>query len=120
LADHRADLPPRLHGSRRVKVLDEDALLLPSVPDGSVTAIVTDPPWGEYEELDQPYEQFTRGMLASFDRVLHPHDGRVVVLVSRRASAGVAELWLKSPLQARDSYDILVNGHPASVLVGGR
>jgi tRNA G10 N-methylase Trm11 len=41
---------------------------LPSIKDGSVDCIVTDPPWGEHEQVD----------------------------------------------------DILINGHPATVLAGGR
>lgn len=101
------------------QVLDEDALELPSVDDGSVSAIVTDPPWGEYERLDRPYPEFARAMLASFDRVLDPH-GRLVLLLGRRIADDVADVWDASPLQLNGGHDILVNGHPAAVMIGGR
>lgn len=120
LAAHRALLPPRITGSQRVDVLAEDALELPSIADGSVDAIVTDPPWGEHEQLDVPYREFARSMLSSFDRVLHPTKGRIVMLLSRRAAYQAVDVWERSPLDLRDTHDVLVNGHPASVLVGGR
>jgi tRNA G10 N-methylase Trm11 len=120
LDEHRADLPARLADARRVEILDEDALVLPSIADGSVTAVVTDPPWGEHAELDVPYEDFAKAMVTNLERVLHPRHGRLVLLLGRRVAYRVSSVWDSSPLRLRDSYDILVNGHPASVLVGGR
>jgi hypothetical protein len=119
LVEMRPQIPPLLN-SQKVDLLAEDALQLPSVPDGSVTSIVTDPPWGEYEDLGIPYDDFAESMMKSFDRVLDRSHGRLVLLVSRRASADVAPLWDLSNLWVRGSHDILVNGHPATVLVGGR
>lgn len=120
LAEHRQDLPRRLSQSRQVDVLDEDALRLPSIPDGSVSAIVTDPPWGEYEQMDESYESFSRAMIDSFDRVLHPTRGRLVLLLGRRVAYTTLNVLNDSALRVDDVHDILVNGHPASVLVAGR
>jgi len=120
LAELRPQLPARIQSARGVQILDEDALRLPSVPDGNVTSIVTDPPWGEYEDLDIPYEQFAERMMKSFDRVLMHRGGRLVLLLSRRSAKVITPLWGPSNLQLVKSLDILVNGHPASVLVGRR
>ena len=116
----RPQLSPRLFDSRKIRVLDEDALTLPSLPDGSVSAIVTDPPWGEHEYLGTPYGKFADAMMRNFDRVLDPRRGRLVLLVSRREASMVAELWEPVGLEVQETHEILVNGHPATVLVGGR
>jgi tRNA G10 N-methylase Trm11 len=115
-----AELPRRITASRQVAILHEDALQLPSVRDESVTALVTDPPWSEYEQVETPYEDFADAMLASFDRVLHPQRGRLVVLLARRLTDVVTKAWERSLLELPDSHEVLVNGHPATVLVGGR
>lgn len=116
----RSQLLPRLVDSRKVRVLDEDALTLTSVPEGSVSAIVTDPPWGEHEDLGMPYIEFADTMMRSFDRVLDRRRGRLVLLVSRREAGFVSELWQPAGLLVEQSHETLVNGHPATVLVGGR
>lgn len=66
----------------------EDALTLRSITDGSVDVIVTDPPWGEYDQLKMPLSDFCAALAASFDRVLNPVTGRFVILVARRRRAG--------------------------------
>jgi hypothetical protein len=116
-------LPPQLagvRGSGKVQVLAEDARRLTGVADGSVSAIVTDPPWGEHEELDVPYAEFAATLLASFDRVLDRRRGRLVLLVARRTAPVVEAAWRAGPLALSSTLPILVNGHPATVLIGGR
>jgi tRNA G10 N-methylase Trm11 len=120
LSDLRSQLSPRLVNNRKVRVLGEDALMLLSVPDGSVSAIVTDPPWGEHEDLGMPYREFADAMMRSFDRVLNRRRGRLVLMVSRREASAVTEMWKPAGLQVEHVHEILVNGHPASVLVGER
>lgn len=58
--------------------------------------------------------------MRSFDRVLDRRRGRLVLLVSRREAGVVSELWQPAGLLVEQSHEILVNGHPATVLVGGR
>jgi hypothetical protein len=119
-AAHRTELDAKLMRDDRVRLLDEDALRLPSVPVGSVDVIVTDPPWGEFEAMDVPYDEFAKGLAASFARVLHPARGRYVVLVNR-ANALVLRRALSSAGLVPDAvHEILVNGHPATVLVRKR
>lgn len=104
----------------RVHVLSDDATELPSVPTGSVTAIVTDPAWGDHEPFDQPYDRFAGQMSASFDRVLHPRSGRLVLLTSRTTEPILGDALRRASLGIRQTHRILVNGHPASVLIARR
>jgi hypothetical protein len=104
----------------RLRLLADDALRLPSISDGQVSAIVTDPPWGEHETLDLGYADFAAAMLAGFDRVLDPRAGRLVLLLSRQTAGTVEAEWKRARLRVRAAHDILVNGHPATVLAGGR
>lgn len=106
--------------SRKIEIMDEDALVLPSISDGSISAVVTDPPWGEHDQLNMQYEDFAKAMLATFDRVSQPQQGRLVLLLGRRVADTVSSVLDSSPLNLRDRHNILVNGHPASVLVGWR
>lgn len=115
----RTTLPDGLTGNRAVRLLDDDAFTLTSLDDASVDAVVTDPPWGEHEPLDRPYPQFAADLAGGLARVL-VDDGRLVVLVNRSNAGALAEALAAAQLAVADSLDILVNGHPASVLVARR
>lgn len=114
------EFPRELSTDKRVGFLDDDALALTSVPDGRVDVVVTDPPWGEHEDLGMPYEEFARAMVSSFDRVLKRPSGRFVVLTSRRTAAAVEKEFVSGGFSINATHEILVNGHPATVFVGGR
>jgi len=120
LAQHQPSFSRQLSGNKQLRLFAEDALTLPSIADGSVDVIVTDPPWGEYESLERPYEDFALAVGQSFARVLHPVRGRYVLLINRR-NAGIMRGGLTAAgLNADTEHEILVNGHPASVLIGDR
>jgi tRNA G10 N-methylase Trm11 len=116
----RLQVPSEIRRRSRVTVLAEDALELPSISTGSVSSIVTDPPWGEYDRLDVDCATFARRMMASFDRVLEPRRGGLVLLLSRRAAEVTHGLWPSANLKLVQSHQLLVNGHPASAQIGGR
>ncbi|MCG7524098.1 hypothetical protein MHW47_06530 [Streptomyces sp. OfavH-34-F] len=120
LTKHREQLPDEVLHDRRLRLLDEDAMTLPSLDDGSVDVVVTDPPWGEHEELSVPYEEFARTTSASLARVLHPEHGRFVLLCARRGAAAFDAVFAGAGLSVRATHEILVNGHPATVFVGER
>lgn len=113
----RDGLSPELI-SRRVTLLGEDGLQLPSVRDGEVDAIVTDPPWGEFEELPMALDDWANGVAAMFRRVLNPARGRFVLLVSRRSSDVYVERLTGQRLRVTASHELLANGHPTSAIVG--
>lgn len=113
-------LPRKLKSDRRVRLMAEDALSLSSIGDGEIDVIVTDPPWGEFDQVPMGYQSFVRGMTESFDRVLHPSKGRFVILSSRRQSGTLTTSLTSRSFKIHATHGILVNGHPASVIVGGR
>jgi hypothetical protein len=114
----RPELPAALRRGG-VVLTAADATDLSSVPSGSVDAIVTDPPWGEYEPLPESPEDFARALTRSLARVLHPEHGRLVLLVSRRLEPAFTEALSGAGLPKAHSIPILVNGHPASVVLAG-
>ena len=73
----------RLRDKRDCLVQKWDARKLP-LDDKSVDAIVTDPPWGEYEAIDTPL--FYDGFIGEAARVLRP-GGSFVFLTSTRNEA---------------------------------
>jgi Putative RNA methylase family UPF0020 len=97
-------------------VLHEDGTRMPSVQPASVSAIVTDPPWGEYDESIRDYQAFAQSAAAEFARVLHPRWGRLVVLVSRWHEKEMRAALTGQGFTCDPPIEILVNGHPASVL----
>jgi hypothetical protein len=113
-------LPPALTSNRRVRLMAEDALTLPSIGDGEIDVIVTDPPWGEFARLEMSNQTFVDRLAKSFDRVLHPKSGRFVILSSRRQFKTMTSSLSTHGLSIHETHGILVNGHPASVIVGGR
>lgn len=120
LNSHRDGFPGEMIDDRRVRLLSEDALKLPSIPDGAVDVIVTDPPWGEHEEVPMPYPEFVSAVSDSFNRVLNPETGRFVLLCARRSSQIFRESLEGVSFAIDAAHEILVNGHPATVLVGRR
>lgn len=120
LPDFESNFPRELQRDRRIGFFDDDALSLSSVPDGQVDVIVTDPPWGEYGDIRMPYQEFANAMVKSFDRVLNKTRGRFVVMTSRKTAATVEREFTKGEFSVNSTHEILVNGHPASVLVGAR
>ncbi len=119
LAELRPSLPDSLLRKRdNVRLFAGDARRLTMIDDHDVDVIVTDPPWGEHADVDGPYETFAAEVAAEFDRVLQARHGRLVLLSSRRR----ADQWAAAlgPLAADRRLEILINGHPATVLIGSR
>lgn len=106
----------------RVSVRQCDALALAHIADFSVDAIVTDPPWGEWEGTSfgkaDSLAGLYRGMLAEFARVLAPR-GRACILTGakREFEAALAESPAFSASASREGFrtDILVNGKKCAV-----
>lgn len=97
-------------------VLREDGTAMASVRSAEVSAIVTDPPWGEYDESVSDYSAFAMSLAAEFARLLNPHSGRLVLLLSRRREHDLLLSLAEQGFICDAPIEILVNGHPASVL----
>jgi predicted RNA methylase len=107
---------------KRIFPKSRDARDLSSFKDGSVTAIVTDPPWGSWEGGISADE--ASGILPSFlsaaRRVLAP-GGRAVILLSRAMAVGIRDSGRIGALGFREAerLDVLISGRKASVLILG-
>jgi ubiquinone/menaquinone biosynthesis C-methylase UbiE len=73
----------RLDGKRDCNVQKWDARKLP-LDDGSIDAVITDPPWGEFEELEIP--QFYCDFIKEAARVLRK-GGSLIFLTSAKKEA---------------------------------
>ena len=88
-----------------------DATILSHIQDKSISLVITDPPWGYYEEMTD-IEEFYKKMFFSFNRVL-ADGGRVVILSARKeeleTSAAACGFEIKKSLHT------LVNGKKAGL-----
>lgn len=96
-----------------VTVKQRDALNMADIPSHSLDAVITDPPWGYYEELGD-ISTFYQQMLFELERVLKP-EGTIVLLSARKpeleAAAHACGFLIKKNIST------LVNGKKAGVYV---
>lgn len=112
----RRSAAARLGPHPKVVLLHEDGTALTSVKSAEVTSIVTDPPWGEYDQSIGDYAKFTQALASEFSRLLNPRRGRLVLLVSRRNEEQMQASLAEHGFSCEPPIGILVNGHPASVI----
>lgn len=88
-----------------------DAFNLSHIEDKSINLVITDPPWGFYEDIGD-VKTFYKKMFASFDRILKD-EGRMVILSARKEELEevVSELGYK--IEA--CLHTLVNGKKAGL-----
>lgn len=91
-----------------------DARSLRSLDSGFVDKIVTDPPWGLYEALEERPADLHREALAACARVLRPR-GLLVWLTARDEELEAVVNEAADGLVAEERYPILVSGRKASV-----
>ena len=90
-----------------------DARKMESIPSKTLDAIITDPPWGYYEKIDN-IEQFYIDMFKEFCRVIKKN-GKLVILSARKDEF---ELVLsKQKYIIYEKIDTLINGKKASIYV---
>ncbi len=88
-----------------------DALKLDYIEDKSISLVITDPPWGYYEDIGDINDFYTR-MFRSFDRVLSS-DGRMVILSARKEE--LEQTAAANGFKIKNSLHTLVNGKKAGV-----
>ena len=88
-----------------------DALSLSHIEDKSISLVITDPPWGFYEDIGD-IKDFYKKMFKSFDRVL-TDGGRMVILSARKEE--LEETAAASGFKIKNSLHTLVNGKKAGV-----
>jgi len=101
----------KLAASPNVSIVQSDAFELSHVQDNSIDSIITDPPWGLWENIEN-IEEFYNKMFVSFKRVLKPQ-GTMTILTARTTefekSAGANGIKILASLHT------LVNGKKASL-----
>ncbi len=108
-------LSRRLPRDERVQSFAADARRLTSLVDGSINKIVTDPPWGFYEERRaETITDFYGEMLAEFARLLKD-DGLLVVLMGQKERFEEALAGCTGRLALLGKWDILVSGKKAAI-----
>lgn len=98
---------------QNVNVALRDALNMIDIENNTVDAVITDPPWGYYEQIND-IEQFYVDMLREFSRVLKLK-GKLVLLSARKEEFESAVRRENHKIEKK--YDTLVNGKKASVYV---
>ena len=93
-----------------------DVFELSHIQDNSIDAIVTDPPWGLWENIPD-IEDFYDRMFISFKRVLK-EQGTMTILTARTVEFENAVR--NAGLSIHDSLHTLVNGKKASLYVIAR
>ena len=95
----------------QVDVRQSDAFELAHIPDNSLDAIITDPPWGLWENIPD-IQDFYNKMFVSFRRVLKPQ-GTMTILSARTTELEAAAS--AQGLKIQKSLHTLVNGKKATV-----
>ena len=88
-----------------------DAFSLNHIEDKSISLIITDPPWGYYEDIGD-IKDFYRKMFQSFDRVLES-EGRMIILSARKEE--LEQTAGETGFKIKNSLHTLVNGKKAGV-----
>ncbi len=112
LARTREKLPRK---DPRITVENRDALTLSRfLPGESVDAVITDPPWGLYENVGMALSEFYRRMLQEFYAVLKP-GGKLALL-----TAGKDDFFQAAeavPLIFTERHDLLVSGKKCALFL---
>ena len=85
-----------------------------SSEDCSVNKIVTDPPWGLYEDVGMEMEGFYDKMMKEMYRVLKTN-GIIVILTANKDELEKVLLNFRNKLKILNKYNILVSGKKAAV-----
>ena len=88
-----------------------DVFELSHIEDNSIDVVVTDPPWGLWENIPD-IKDFYKRMFESFKRMLKP-EGKMIILSARTQELEAAALECGAAIQK--SLHTLVNGKKASL-----
>lgn len=98
---------------QNIDVAQRDALNMHDIESNTIDMVITDPPWGFYEQIND-IEQFYVDMLKEFKRVLK-FNGKLILVSARKEEFESA--IQKENHRIEKKYNTLVNGKKASVYV---
>lgn len=99
---------------RRITVTNYDALNLQVMGNDTIDKIVTDPPWGIYEQEKFDLPDFYIKMVKEFLRVIR-RNGLMVVLTAQKELFEKTMKHFYGKLVLIEKHDILVSGKKAAV-----
>ena len=99
--------------NKKVILSNLDASNLTNIKENTIDAVITDPPWGYYEQIDDIKEFYIK-ILQEMIRIIKVN-GTLVFLSARKEE--FMDSVKKLNLQIIDKIDTLVNGKKASVFV---
>ncbi len=111
--ERAAFLKTKLRGFKNIVIDKADALNLTSIGDASIDCVVTDPPWGYYENKDTDFNVFFPQVLNEMNRIIKP--GGLLVLMTAKKEEFVSALNNTPAFDLKVKYDILVSGKKAAV-----
>ena len=110
-----SQLKQRINISRRkMSVLHSDALTLREIKDKSIDKIITDPPWGDYQKI-QDIEGFYEKMLTEFNRILKPNGIIVLLISAKEMFENILKNQFDQIFKIRKKYDVLVSGKKVAI-----
>lgn len=95
-----------------IDIENYDGFKLEKLTDESVDRIITDPPWGEYQDIDSLQDKY-RTMISNFDRVLK-NGGVLVLLVSKRSNFH-KHIDKIGSFDIVDRYEVMVGGKESEI-----
>lgn len=100
-------------GRASVLIETQDALNLSKIQKGSVSKIITDPPWGYYSKI-KDIDSFYKKMLASFFRILKKN-GFLIILIGNRELFEEVVSSSEGVFKMIEKHYILVSGKKAAI-----
>ncbi|MCQ2575976.1 MAG: methyltransferase [Treponema sp.] len=101
----------QLKDNERICVSCDNAFELKKIADKSVDLVITDPPWGFFEDVGD-ISEFYKKMFDSFRRILK-EEGRMVILSARKEE--LEKTAGENHIEILQSLNTLVNGKKASL-----
>lgn len=111
----KAAVPAKVRKRSPIIIRHEDACALTSINEGFIDKIVTDPPWGVFDDRKSYSSAFYSAVARELIRVTKP-DGLVVLLLGDEDEARRLCREFEADLACLDFLKVLVAGRKASVV----
>lgn len=100
-------------GDKKIKVFHANAMNIKEIADSTVDAVITDPPWGYYEQINN-MKDFYKEMLKELNRIVK-ENGKIVILTAKKEE--FESICIDLGISISEKYNTLVNGKKASIYV---
>jgi tRNA (guanine6-N2)-methyltransferase len=107
-------LPPRFTSYSNVFIKKMDATNMSEIKSHSINKIVTDPPWGIFENITNVTE-FYKEMLQEFERVT-TKNAKIVILTAAKQELRDS-LAKYSQFEIQESFNVLVSGKKCEIFI---